>query len=50
MKQAERVGLGEVGGCYPPHTAQSGCFYLAVERPWLALGGPHSLPFAQRGF
>jgi len=46
---AERVGQGEVGA--PEGYKQHGCLCvgLAVESPWLALGGPFLFSFAQMG-
>ena len=37
---AERVGHGEVGGCHPEGDSAWQLSWLAVEKPWSALGWP----------
>ena len=37
---AEREGLGEVSGITPRVTCTWWLLWMAVEMPWLALGGP----------
>ena len=45
--QAERVGQGEVGGCYLLGDSTWQLLGLSVERPWSALGGLFLSSFAQ---
>jgi len=47
---AEMVGQGEVGGCTQRVQASWSCLGSALERPWLALGGPFFASFAQTGW